>query len=225
MTRLLSALLALGLLAGPAPADSPKPVTAITPHPTALKLRGADDAPQLIVTGTRADGREIDLTGAAAYSVSEPKVVRVAADGRVFPLANGAAEITATVEGKAVRVPVTVEAMEAPLPINFANHVVPVFTKLGCNSGGCHGKIQGQNGFRLSLLGFDPEFDYANLRKEGRGRDQPRSSTSRNGRWWTGTRPRSGGNSASRRRGCAPTRRSSAGRRSTSPGRCRRPPR
>ena len=41
MTRLLSALLALGLLAGPAPADSPKPVTAITPHPTALKLRGA----------------------------------------------------------------------------------------------------------------------------------------------------------------------------------------
>src|SRR5205823_4534250 len=93
-----------------------------------LKFDGND---KLTITGTRADGREIDLTGAAAYSVSEPKVVRVAADGRVFPLANGAAEITATVEGKAVRVPVTVEAMEAPLPINFANHVVPVFTKLG----------------------------------------------------------------------------------------------
>ena len=60
--------------------------------------------------------------------------------------------------------------MEAPLPINFANQVVPIFTKLGCNSGGCHGKIAGQNGFRLSLLGFDPTFDYDNLLKEGRGR-------------------------------------------------------
>jgi hypothetical protein len=170
MTRLPVALLALGFAAGPALADSPKPVTAITAHPTALKLRGADDAPQLVVTGKRADGRDVDLTGAAIYSVSDPKVVRVTSDGRVFPLANGTAEITATIEGKAVRVPVTAEAMEAPLPINFANHVVPVFTKLGCNSGGCHGKIQGQNGFRLSLLGFDPEFDYANLRKEARGR-------------------------------------------------------
>jgi hypothetical protein len=60
--------------------------------------------------------------------------------------------------------------MEAPLPINFPNHVVPIFAKLSCNSGGCHGKIAGQNGFRLSLLGFDPAFDYDNLLKEGRGR-------------------------------------------------------
>jgi len=37
----------------------------------------------------------------------------------------------------------------------------PVFTKLGCNAGGCHGKASGQNGFRLSLLGFDHDADYA----------------------------------------------------------------
>ncbi|MEO2089775.1 MAG: DUF1549 and DUF1553 domain-containing protein, partial [Gemmataceae bacterium] len=47
---------------------------------------------------------------------------------------------------------------------------MPVFTKLGCNSGGCHGKQAGQNGFRLSLLGFAPELDYATLVKESRGR-------------------------------------------------------
>ena len=169
MIRLAAALLALAVAAGPALADSP-PVVAVAAHPTALKLRGSDDAPQLLLTGKRADGRDIDLTAAASYSVSNPKVIRVTSEGRVFPLGNGTAEITAFVEGKTVRVPVTAEAMEAPLPINFANHVVPVFTKLGCNSGGCHGKIQGQNGFRLSLLGFDAEFDYANLLKEGRGR-------------------------------------------------------
>ena len=56
------------------------------------------------------------------------------------------------------------------LPLNFTNQVVPVFTKLGCNSGGCHGKLAGQNGFRLSLLGFEPDLDFMTLVKEGRGR-------------------------------------------------------
>src|SRR5205085_3261346 len=55
-------------------------------------------------------------------------------------------------------------------PINFANQIVPIFTKLGCNSGGCHGKSSGQNGFKLSLLGFYPEEDYEFLVKEARGR-------------------------------------------------------
>ena len=54
--------------------------------------------------------------------------------------------------------------------MNFANQVVPIFTKLGCNAGGCHGKASGQNGFRLSLLGFEPALDYETLVKEGRGR-------------------------------------------------------
>src|SRR6185437_13352278 len=55
-------------------------------------------------------------------------------------------------------------------PVNFANQVVRIFTKLGCNAGGCHGKASGQNGFRLSLLGFEPALDYETLVHEGRGR-------------------------------------------------------
>ena len=43
-------------------------------------------------------------------------------------------------------------------------------TKFGCNGGGCHGKSGGQNGFRLSLLGFEPTEDYEWLVKEARGR-------------------------------------------------------
>src|SRR5438128_174960 len=61
-------------------------------------------------------------------------------------------------------------AADGGKPINFANQVVPIFTKTGCNSGGCHGKSGGQNGFALSLLGFVPEMDYAALVKEARGR-------------------------------------------------------
>lgn len=54
--------------------------------------------------------------------------------------------------------------------LNFTNDVVPMLSKQGCNSGACHGKAIGQNGFKLSLFGFDPQFDYASLVHEGHGR-------------------------------------------------------
>ena len=66
--------------------------------------------------------------------------------------------------------PTTVVGAETAQSIFFATDVVPTLTKLGCNSGGCHGKASGQNGFSLSLLGFEPEFDYEALVNEGRGR-------------------------------------------------------
>ena len=57
-----------------------------------------------------------------------------------------------------------------PPAVHFANDVVPLLSKHGCNAGGCHGKASGQNGFRLSVFGFDPAADYDALVKEGRGR-------------------------------------------------------
>ena len=44
--------------------------------------------------------------------------------------------------------------------LHFELDVMPVLTAAGCNAGACHGKSRGQNGFQLSLLGFDPDFDY-----------------------------------------------------------------
>lgn len=61
-------------------------------------------------------------------------------------------------------------ATDAPRPLNFANDIVPILTKGSCNSGGCHGKSGGQNGFKLSLLGFEPQEDYEHIVKEARGR-------------------------------------------------------
>lgn len=52
----------------------------------------------------------------------------------------------------------------------FVRDVLPVLTKAGCNAGACHGSFQGRGGFRLSLLGFDPAFDFAALVEETRGR-------------------------------------------------------
>jgi hypothetical protein len=46
---------------------------------------------------------------------------------------------------------------------SFQNDIQPVLTRFGCNSGGCHGKLAGQNGFKLSLRGYAPEDDYRSL--------------------------------------------------------------
>jgi hypothetical protein len=54
--------------------------------------------------------------------------------------------------------------------LNFANDIVPLLSRYGCNSSACHGKAEGQNGFKLSVFGFDPPADYDALTKEGRGR-------------------------------------------------------
>ncbi|MCA9068160.1 MAG: DUF1549 domain-containing protein [Planctomycetaceae bacterium] len=62
-----------------------------------------------------------------------------------------------------------VKPQEKPA-VQFLNDVVPLLTRLQCNSGGCHGKVTGQNGFKLSLLGFEPELDHAALVQESRGR-------------------------------------------------------
>ena len=97
-------------------------------------------------------------------------MARVTTSGRIIPLTDGSTEISATYGNHQVKIPVKTASMTENLPINFSNHIVPIFSKLGCNSGGCHGKSGGQNGFALSLFGFVPEVDYQALVKENRGR-------------------------------------------------------
>jgi len=62
-------------------------------------------------------------------------------------------------------------APAAERPISFVNDIIPVLTKAGCNVGVCHAKAgNGQNGFQLSLLGFEPQEDFEHLTKEARNR-------------------------------------------------------
>ena len=67
----------------------------------------------------------------------------------------------------ALALPSLASADEPPL---FSRHVAAVFSKLGCNSGGCHGAVKGQNGFRLTLFGADPTLDLERLLHEFGGR-------------------------------------------------------
>lgn len=70
-----------------------------------------------------------------------------------------------------------VSRADVPLPtggslktIDFERHVMGLLSKSGCNAGSCHGSFQGKNGFRLSLFGYDPGFDFAALTHDNLGR-------------------------------------------------------
>lgn len=145
----------------------------IEPRPdgAVLSIRGRDSRQQLFVTGLYATGQLRDHTRSVQYVVEPADVVRIDATGYLTPLKDGQAVVRAVASGTiSAELPVEVTGFAADVPINFPNQVVPIFTKLSCNSGGCHGKASGQNGFKLSLLGFYPDEDYEFLVKEGRGR-------------------------------------------------------
>ncbi len=172
------------LAASQVEAQAPKPkglgdpgaLTAIKVEPNindkGISIRGRDSRQQIFVTGVYSSGQVRDYTRKTAYSSQPDGIIKIDANGMITPLADGTTTILAKdmTSGLSATLPMTVTDMSGDLQINFTNQIVPIFTKLGCNSGGCHGKSSGQNGFRLSLLGFYPDEDFEYLVKEARGR-------------------------------------------------------
>jgi hypothetical protein len=170
MKRLLFPLLLLSFLPLAAFAQKAASLQIEATGAPELSLRGKEARQQLLVTGTLSDGALRDFTHKATYSAAPAGIVSIDAHGLVTAVADGTAVVTAAADGATSTLAVKVEGSAKNLPINFANQIVPIFTKQGCNAGGCHGKASGQNGFKLSLLGFEPGEDYEHLVKEARGR-------------------------------------------------------
>jgi len=167
-------LMAIGLVVGALTAAGKPSALDLTAQTgkgaKAFSLKGKHSRQQLVATTTDT-GKQVDVSRKVKYSATPAKVVTIDANGMVTPLGDGEATITATYTGGlTATVKVKVLEFDVVQPINFANEISPIFTKAGCNSGGCHGKSGGQNGFRLSLLGFEPQEDYEYLVKESRGR-------------------------------------------------------
>jgi hypothetical protein len=136
-----------------------------------VTVSGRDAAQQLVISGQYDSGQIRDLSRKATYEVSPAGIVSVDSTGLITPIAEGEATVHVAAEpGIDGNIKVKVTNLVQDLPVNFPNQITPLFTKYSCNGGGCHGKSGGQNGFRLSLLGFEPKEDYEYLVKEGRGR-------------------------------------------------------
>ncbi len=136
---------------------------------TPVKLSLAPSDPLLFGRGARqmllaivryADGSEEDVTGKARFRSEKPAVATVDENGQVTAESNGGAVLRATYGGLSASTTALVQRADAPPPPSFNADVMPVLTKIGCNGGSCHGALNGQSGFKLSLFGYEPAEDY-----------------------------------------------------------------
>jgi len=136
-----------------------KPLAELAVFPPALALRGAEDVQRFLAQATFADGTTADVTALVKVEAADPACVEL--DGtRVAPKGDGATTLRLAWRERTVELPVTVADAGATRPVSFRRDVMPALTKAGCNSGACHGSASGQDGFRLSLFGFDPDGDH-----------------------------------------------------------------
>jgi hypothetical protein len=152
------------------PARGGTAIVEVMPDPSSVHLSGRDARFVLLLHGKTADGRLVDLTQEARYRSVNPRVATVAPGGQIVAVADGQTSVEIAAAGRNLTVRVEVTGCQQARRFNFENDIVPLLSKYGCNSSGCHGKAEGQNGFKLSVFGFDPAADYTALVKEARGR-------------------------------------------------------
>jgi hypothetical protein len=133
---------------------------ALAVSPVNPLLFGKEAHQALLVVVSYSDGTSKDVTQEARFASAKPGVATLDRAGKVTAHANGGSLIQVSYAGLCASTTVLVQKAEAPLPLSFAGDILPVLTKYGCNGGSCHGALNGQNGFKLSLFGYEPENDY-----------------------------------------------------------------
>ncbi len=142
-------------------------VTKLDVRPAKVELQGPFAYAQLLVTATLDNGETIDATRLA--KIAPPKFAAHTA-GLVRPSADGTGSIAVSLGSASASIPLTVKGYGENAAVSFVTDVQPVLGKLGCNAGTCHGAQAGKNGFKLSLRGYDPIFDFRALTDDLEGR-------------------------------------------------------
>jgi hypothetical protein len=138
-------------------------------YPDAIVLETKRDFHSLVAVATFEDDVTNEVTARAQFTVADPTIVKLEG-AKLTPLKDGATMVSVSWNNKKVDVPVTVKDAAKDRPISFDMDVMPVFMRANCNTGSCHGAARGQDGFRLSLFGFDPKGDHYRLTEEMSGR-------------------------------------------------------
>ncbi len=168
--------LLLVMAASTLPAQDAPAIVKILTSPDRLVLTNARDARSVLVFGQTADGKTIDLSDSATRTAGGAQIA-VDKDGYVVPVSVGSTELVVTAAGQTIKVPVNVKDV-TPFPTDFIRDVEPMMAKVGCNAGTCHGAQQGRKGFKLSLRGYDPMYDYRALVDDVSGRRFNRANPS-----------------------------------------------
>ncbi len=138
--------------------------------PAQVTLVGPRATQRFLAEATFAGGHSGDVTAKAQFHSSNPQVATVNREGIVRAAGDGEALITARLGARHATAKIIVQNAQRSFTWSFRNHVLPVMTKAGCNSGACHGAAAGKNGFKLTLRGYDPEADYLTLTRQAIGR-------------------------------------------------------
>ena len=138
-------------------------------YPVQIALTTRVDEQSLVVRVRRPDGVTEDLTHKAKLRIEDPSIATLIGN-TVSPGSDGKTTLVIEHAGQTRRVPITVQRATEDRPTSFRLDVLPVFAKVGCNNGSCHGSARGQDGFNLSLFGFDPVGDYKRITTEQPGR-------------------------------------------------------
>ncbi len=147
----------------PAPIKPAEPALGISPESFTLT---ADDPGLQLLAARNAGGASRDLTTKVQWTVEPEGLVELEPGGYLRSLAQGVVTVKAALEGQTATSRITIESGSAR-SWDFAEDIVPIFTRLGCNTGACHGKADGQNGFHLSLFGYDRAGDFRTLARDG----------------------------------------------------------
>ena len=134
-------------------------------------MGAAVEPPGIVLAGPGA-GQQLVVSGGACSLVSSNVAVAVVEGRRVVGKAPGVAEVRCG--GVPVRVEVRDQTTQHLEP-RFSPDVVSILTIKGCNGSGCHGSPAGQNGFKLSLFGYDVEADHAMVLKRANLTDPEKS--------------------------------------------------
>lgn len=145
-------------------------VAALRVIPEHVTLESPEGTEQILIVAQLGNGDLVDVTRTAQRESASSPIVVLSSSGRLTPVADGQATLRFDYQGKSAELNVTVSNLISPKPVSFRRDIVPMLTKSGCNSGACHGKAEGQNGFKLSVFGYDAVADHDAIVHEGRGR-------------------------------------------------------
>ena len=138
-------------------------------EPPTIVITGGNRQTQIVITGRREDQPPVDLTHQAEISIADDGIATLL-DSLVLGLREGQTSLQVSVKGFTTSIPVIVRGYSEYPAISFEVDIIPLLTKRHCNSGGCHGRQGGQNGFQLSVFGFDPTTDFEALTRQSHGR-------------------------------------------------------
>ena len=152
--------------ATPAPAvAAPVVYQSLSVYPPLIKISAQNDLQHIVAVATRADGITVDVTDQVQWKLENPAVAKLE-NLVLYPLADGATQLVGTWNGMETRSALEITQSQTARKVEFERDIMPIFTKVGCNTGSCHGAARGKDGFRLSLFGFDPLGDYQRITRE-----------------------------------------------------------